>query len=360
MSDIVDSLNRALLRQKWIFGERWARIGHPFVWVDHPFVRANADIGGADGFDGPSGIVAVRSYISMFYERYETPEAIRTDDHEDVRQHIEYKLRELSAGLMPFLPITGDLENNIVCTALARAQDYSFIKTFATDLPESVDHLDIGPGLGSHAMYSLGALKSRYMGLEASPLSYAVQRHVFRSIAPAPGDYLDPIECENFGLDYAALEEQLNSDNSYRIKHLPSWHAPLVNSDSIDLVTASFMLNEVTYSGILWLLSHASRLLRKGGFFYIRDSSKLKPGRHSINYDHVLVDLGFVEVGRLDVRNRVDFYGIPRIYRKQSEAAPSFDELVDRYLGRFALVSIGGEYDQNLDLLPGVAQQPPA
>lgn len=315
------------------------------MWVD-------VDIGGSDGFHAPLGIVAVRSYISMFYEQYPVPESIRTDDYEEVRGHIEAQLRQLCTDLMPFLPVSGDLENNIICTAITRAQDYSFIKTFATELPESVDHLDIGPGLGSHAMYSLGALNSQYMGLEASPHSYSIQRNVFRSIVSEVGAYLDPIECENFGLDYAALEEQINSDNSYRIKHLPSWHAPMVNRNSIDLVTASFVLNEVSYSGILWLLSHASRLLRKGGYFYIRDSGKLKPGRHSVNYDEVLVALGFAQVGRLEVRNRIDFYGIPRIYQKQTEESSSFDDLVERYLGRFAVVSHGGEYNQNLDLIP--------
>lgn len=83
-----------------------------------------------------------------------------------------------------------------------------------------------------------------------------------------------------------------------------------------DLVTATWVLNELNMAGIVYLLSHCVRTLRVDGYFYIRGSGKRKPGRHDINYDALLLEFGFEEVKRLLVRNRVDFYGVPRMYRK--------------------------------------------
>ena len=85
---------------------------------------------------------------------------------------------------------------------------------------------------------------------------------------------------------------------------------------------------------------------------YIRDSENLKPMRHNINYDNLLLERGFEKVARLDVENRVNFFGIPRIYRKVKEGSWSFDEFVDSYLGKFAITSHGGSYNQNLDKTP--------
>jgi hypothetical protein len=123
---------------------------------------------------------------------------------------------------------------------------------------------------------------------------------------------------------------------------------PLVASSSVDLITATWVLNEINFAGIVWLMCHAARTLRRGGYVYIRDSGKLKPSRHSINYDQLLQDIGFARRATLDVQNRVDYFGIPRVYEKTTDAVASFDELVERYIGRFAVVVHGGEYVQNV------------
>ena len=145
------------------------------------------------------------------------------------------------------------------------------------------------------------------------------------------------------------MAAELNEATKYRIKHVPSWYFQLIKDQTIDLVTASWVLNEVSDSGILWIMANSMRSLRKGGYFYIRDSFKLKPMRHSVDYDKLLLENGFVEVGRLNVRrNREDFYGIPRAYQKTSDSSPSFDELIERWLGHFAVTAHGGGYHQNL------------
>ena len=128
-----------------------------------------------------------------------------------------------------------------------------------------------------------------------------------------------------------------------------SWRFPLLDTGSIDLLTACYVLNELNYSGILWLLSEGSRILHRGGYFYIRDSAILKPGMHTVKYDETLVRLGFVEVARLKLKNRHDFFGVPRVFMKNTEVVHSFEELVEMCLGRFASVAGGGDRAYNLN-----------
>ena len=51
------------------------------------------------------------------------------------------------------------------------------------------------------------------------------------------------------------------------------------------------MLNELSYSGLFWLISNAVNKLKKKGYLYIRDSYILKPGMHQIEYDKLLTKI---------------------------------------------------------------------
>ncbi|MBI4063327.1 MAG: methyltransferase domain-containing protein [Elusimicrobia bacterium] len=340
--DILESLNRAMLRQGWIFGDKANRIGHPFDWIDGERVSY---------WNKVQGVQALLQYVAMAYEQYPTPAQFKTPDYDEMLAHCEDTVTKLIKHYLPF-PVRKEwgLDNFIKSAAVIRTQDYAFIKTFAGDLAATINHLDIGPGVGSHAIYSLKGFSSNYYAVEASPHSYCIQRLMFRFLSPLPGSYLDTIECENFGLNEGAIVAELNNKNQYRIKHVPSWLFPLVSTESIDLVTATWVLNEVSFAGILWLMANASRALRQGGYVYIRDSGKLKPGRHSISYDNLLTDIGFEEIERLKItKNRLDYYGVPRLYQKKTGQSYSFEELVERFLGKFAVVSHGGSYIQNMD-----------
>lgn len=337
--DIKLSLYRALTRDGWLYGERLQRIGNPFIWIDgdrtpHLYV-----------VHGPQAFL---QYLTMFYEYYPTPNDIITPDYNMMRQHIERVLRKAYNYFVPFADIKDSgFENNLVCSALVRTQDYCLIRKFCKGMHKNLKHLDIGPGLGTHLLYSLKGFESCFYALEASPHSYAVQRDFFRFLSSGEGTYLDLIECENFNLSFPEISSLVNKENRFRIKHIPSWYFAVIADNAIDLVTATWVLNEVNEAGILWLLSNVSRVLHKGGYLYIRDSARLKPMRHSIDYDKLLSKLKFAEVGRLKVKNRVDFFGVPRAYQKKSDRSYSFEELVDMCLGRFAVTAHGGAYIQN-------------
>jgi len=347
MLDITRSLDNALTKQGWIFADRWSRIGHPYEWVDGDKTPAM--------YKEP-GSLAVVQYLSMFYEEYPALDEIKTSDYDEMGEYLENEFRRILMNFAPFMDSQNSavFQHYVKCMAQRRLQDYSFCKKFCKDLPSAVKHLDYGPGLGSHAVYSLKGFNSTYYGTDASPISYSVQRQVFRTLLKGSPGYLDTIDCENFCLPENAIRQELNHQDKYRVKHFPSWHLPLLSDGTCDLITATWMLNEITPAGILWLLSHATRVLKKGGYFYIRDSRNLKPSRHQINYDNWLIELGFECVKELKVVNRVDMHGVPRVYRNVKGEKVSFDELADRCLGKFLLPALGAGYAQDLTPVGGV------
>jgi len=336
MDDIQASLSKALSNQGWIFGDKLHRIGNPFIWVDGD---------NTPGLYSVSGSKAILQFLSMFYEEYPMIESVITNDYEKVRSRIRDYLLSAFRHFTPFLDTTiSGFDKYIDCTALIRAQDYSIIRSLCHDLKSPINHLDIGPGLGSHAIYSLMEFESCYYAIEASPHSYSAQRNFFRFLSHKYGFYLDVVECESYDLSQSLISELVNENMTYRIKHIPSWHFDIVKDQSIDLITATWVLNEVSLAGILWLMSHAMRVLRNKGYFYIRDSSRLKPLRHSIDYDELLTKMGFKEVERIQVRNRVDFYGVPRVYQKENKSTHSFDNLVGLYLGKHDISAKGSSF----------------
>ncbi len=338
MQDIEHSLSKFLVKNGFIFGELMNRIGDPFQWVDGNKISHLKTV---------SGVLAVLQYLAMSGEIYKTPFSIKTENHDHLLTLIEKQLTRIYDSLVPFTS-SKDYQFNqyIQSTASVKVQDYCSIRHFCNDLPSNPKQLDIGPGLGANAIYSLFGLNAVYYSLEAFPHSYEVQRMFFRSLLGENGSYLDLIECENFNLEECEIRKQLNDTEKYRIKHVPSWHFGLVGNESIDLVTATWVLNEVTPAGIAWLLSHVNRVLCKGGYVYIRDSGKRKPLRHDLNYDHVLLDLGFTHVGTLDVQNRIDMHGIPRVYRKVKNINMEYKEFFDWAFGRFVVTAHGGNYMQ--------------
>lgn len=339
MQDVRESLKRALVEQGWIFGDRVARLGSPFEWSENQHKANILDL---------ENMYAVAFYFSMFYVQKETPKEMLVPEYEEVNQYCREKIVEAFNHFFPFLADSETWAHHVQSQALIRTQDYSFIKRHCTGLPGHPNHIDVGPGLGSSALYSLRFLKSTFYALEASPMSYGVQRHFFRFLSPQPGSYFDLIECENFQLPVERIKAELDN-NRYAIKHVPSWRFPLLKAGSMDLLTACYVLNELNHAGMLWLLAEGSRVLRKGGYFYIRDSSILKPGMHTVDYDETLKKMGFIEVARLKLQNRHDFFGVPRVFMKNTEATYSFDDLVEMCLGRFASVAGGGDRAYNLD-----------
>lgn len=327
--DIYESLEKAMIVQRWNEGDKFHRIGHPFQWIDADQTPGHQRLG---------ELSSMMPHFTMIYEKYPTPIELQTEDFDTVFSIIRTTMIEIFTQFFPFLEVDNYGEY-FDATALTRAQDYAFISTFSEINLRGIKHMDVGPGLGSHSFYSRLIWDSLYCGIEAYPQTYQIQRNIFRQLGKNINPYLDFVAAENFGVSDSKLET-LFSQWIKGILHVPSWKAPLIPNNYFDLVTATWVLNELNMAGIVWLLCHCVRTLRVGGLFYIRDSDKRKPGRHSINYDLLLLELGFEEVKRLQVRNRVDFYGVPRMYRKTDRIKPfTFDELIRKLVGHFDTTS---------------------
>jgi len=311
MKDILASYDRAMLRDGWLFGDKGCRIGNPFAWTESE----------RKGITDLEGLRALLFFYKMYY--VEPQDFIEID--RDVLLRVGKGMLDVIRQYLPF----ADVSNNISCQALARAQDYAVIKAHCGDT--FLSHVDVGPGLGASVLWEYG---ENYTAVEASPMSYGVQRLFYRG----QREYEDTIVCEDFG------EKPLVSAE---ILHVPSWNFHLVRDDSADLVTATFVLNELNYAGILWILCNISRITTKGGYVYIRDSDILKPGMHDISNDKALIDMGFECTYRLKYTNRHDYFGIPRVYRKATEKVYTFETLVDKYLGKHMTVSGGDEFKYN-------------
>jgi hypothetical protein len=341
MNDIEKSLRRASIRDQWIFGERMNRIGDPFKWVDGDQIPQLQQIDGG---------LAYLQYLAMSGEIYETPDEIKTSDYIEIYEAIKKKLYDSFNYFCPFISVDKlNFKKYIESTASVKQQDYCAIKTYCKDLPDKINQLDIGPGLGANVIYSHIGFDSCYYSLEAYPASYKVQRDFFKFISAGEGSYLDLVECDTFDLSMNEIISELNSTDRYNIKHIPSWYFNHVEEESIDLVSATWVLNEVTPAGISWILCNLNNCLKKGGYVYIRDSNKRKPLRHDINYDDVLSKLGYKKIVEMDIKNRVDMHGIPRVYQKTSSLNLDFDSFFDECYGKFAVTSHSGGYMQNVE-----------
>jgi len=327
-SDIDASLKRALVRQRWVFGDRWYRKGNPFQWVDIHQTAVKHDF---------NGIVALKTWYAAYYEEYPTKDQFKYENYEKDFLIIQKIYQKIFDFYFPFLD-SNEEKNKlyIKCQALNSIQDYCVFKKNAESLFSSkkINHLDFGNGLGSAATYSTRLLNANFTGIEADPGTYNVQRYFYRALINDQEKYLDLINAEAMELSYDKLKEYINS-NKFIIKQIPSWYFPEIKNESQDLVTASRCLNEMNHSGIIWFLVNFNRVLKKDGYVYFRDSAKSKKHTHNINYDEILVkEMGYELVKWYDLVNRKDIYAIPRIYQKKKNIDLNYDEFFDYIVGR--------------------------
>ena len=341
MEDIINSRARARQSQGWKVGQ-FTRIGDPFHSREEAFSPWTSE--GTD-----AGLLL--EYIANYNEKYPTPKEIQVKDFDEVLKFSEEVIHDAYKLCGPFL----DEKNWRIETsgqALMRTQDYAFIKTFSKELKKNCNHIDIGPGLGSHALYSMKAFESNYIGIETQPHMFKIQR-IFQRLLSAKCqikfgsnfNFFDAIEAETFGLTWEKISNHIKGiQNKPGISIVPSWMFKNVPSNSIDLATATFMLNEIPVAAILWLFSNLTRVMKKGSYFYINDNAKqkdelkLKPERANVmDYDGFLLTLGFKEVKRMKMENRVNFRGSPRIFIKDTDKSYSYQDLVDKQVGKFAV-----------------------
>jgi len=331
---VEESKMRALIKQRWQVGDLAIRLGHPYSYPDNdskPFILD------CDTFQG------INHYLSAYYVKKKTPKFIEEKKTKSNYSSLITLFKKAHLDLLPYKKLE---KIYIEGQASVRSQDISFINKYAS-LKKNLTHLDIGPGLGDMCPTIKLDYKTKYIALESTPLTYSVQREFLKYLYYNNQSIYDVIEAEDFKSENE-ITKDINSRN-YDIVHLPSWHFKLLKDNSVDLVTATFMLNELSYSGLFWLISNISSKIKKNGYLYIRDSYILKPGMHQIEYDKLLKKIGFKEIAFYRIKNRLDFYGIPRIYKKINNKKISFENLAKMFIGKYGVVASGQQRAYNLN-----------
>ena len=177
-------------------------------------------------------------------------------------------------------------------------QDFHYCTTLGSGIRTVVDY---GAGYGRQSfLFGTVLDESRYVCVDAIEQPYMVQRWVLRELGLARWEYLDEsmADAESFG---RAFDEA-------GAFHLPTWRLDLIPEGSVDLVLVVWSLYEMSGAAARAAVAACSRLVRLGGYVYIRDVP------HSVSY-------------RFDPERRLRRAGFDLLYESQMIAA---DELHGR------------------------------
>ncbi len=180
--------------------------------------------------------------------------------------------------------------------------------------------LDFGSGYGRlGAIFGEPSRNGVYISVDCIEVSYILQNLFLSLMAPERFyEYCDYVfERRDFKVDC----QKTNS-----IYHLPSWRFDLIEDNQIDLITAVFVLPEINEFALLDFVKHAKRIVREGGYIYLRDhlyqsGDKNHSGAHRFDTDSLLKDAGFEVKYIGNYEDNLDIYGIPRIFQKTNSGS---------------------------------------
>jgi SAM-dependent methyltransferase len=161
--------------------------------------------------------------------------------------------------------------------------------------------LDYGAGYGRQAFLfatELDGARAHYIAVDAIEQPYMVQRWVFEQLGLARWDYVDDPTPTRRSVE-SALEGPSGT------LHVPTWRLDLLPEESVDLVLFVWSLYEMSGEAARSALAGCARLVRPGGYVYIRDVP------HSVSY-------------RFDPEQRLEQDGFELVYASQTIAG---DEL---------------------------------
>lgn len=228
-------------------------------------------------------------------ERYEELKQLSADLHERLLGRLFGSLGEIPADHAGY-----DVYNAIDANVIV------------TKAPNCRSVLDFGAGYGRLGML-LGSLPEteRYIAVDCVEQSYLLQNLVLDSI------FAEGL-CEYFDTAFAGQKFEFESGKS--IFHLPSWRWDLVPENSVDVVSAVFVLPEINEFALRDFVSNSRRVLAPGGCIYLKDhlyqrKDSNHQGGHRLDTEQLLSDAGFSVIYSGDFEDNVEIYGIPRLYQ---------------------------------------------
>lgn len=168
--------------------------------------------------------------------------------------------------------------------------------------------LDFGAGYGRQAFLFATVMDgARYVAVDAVEQPYLVQRWVFDRLGLARWDYVDDPDADRDSVARAFAERS-------GAFHVPSWRLDLVPDSTVDLVLFVWSLYEMSGEAARAAIAACRRLVRVGGYVYIRDMP------HSVSYrfdpERLLREGGFELVYSSRTIAGDELHGRQRLYRR--------------------------------------------
>jgi SAM-dependent methyltransferase len=184
-------------------------------------------------------------------------------------------------------------------------QDFHYCTALGSGIRTVVDY---GAGYGRQAFLFATVLDgARYVAVDAIEQPYLVQRWVFDRLGLARWDYVDDPGADGGSVAHALAEHS-------GAFHLPSWRLDLLPDGSVDLVLFVWSLYEMSGEAARTAIEACRRLVRVGGYVYIRDMP------HSVSYrfdpERRLRDGGFELVYASRTIAGDELHGRQRLYRR--------------------------------------------
>ncbi len=187
------------------------------------------------------------------------------------------------------------------------AQDYIMANAYPMAGPtHSRKILDFGAGSGRQAnLWSQQEDEGLvFISVDGIPKPYCLQHFYYSNIDRPFYDYV--VDDSNFPLN----------SQSRGIYHLPTWRFDLIPDNYLDKIIAVQVLPELSDLLMKYICDQFRRILKPSGILYIRDHKDLWKPVHQLDIDRYLSENGFTKEFEGHVEDKVDFFGIPRIYRK--------------------------------------------
>tara|TARA_A100001388_G_C28752798_1_gene493182 strand:- start:419 stop:1501 length:1083 start_codon:yes stop_codon:yes gene_type:complete len=194
---------------------------------------------------------------------------------------------------------------------VVNAQDYFFLSSPLINLPrKDITVLDYGAGYGRGINFLKELGCTNYIVTDAIENSYIAQYAYLKTFC----------DIYSWNLDEAFINSKFlnnldSKSNIKKIKHIPTWQLKKLVENSVDLIMFNQSLTEFSKQSALYALSEANRLLKQGGYIYIRDNDFIT-SEHNINEDDFLKKRNIVKIYDSPFKQNHDIHGSIRIYRK--------------------------------------------
>ena len=189
--------------------------------------------------------------------------------------------------------------------------------------------LDFGSGIG-RTVYAW-APDAAVVSVDATESLYLLQRASYAALYGARS--VDAID------DQDAVRALLTSEPEPSVIHLPSWLLPMVPDNSVSLIVAAHVLQELPEATLRYVLAHFKRVVAPGGMLYVRDKEFWMP-MHRVRVGRELLSQGWELAYRFPGSEGRDIAGVPRLWVFTGEDTRRYFEHARR-LKRIFLPSYG-------------------